>query len=1060
MRKIVSLTLVMLLTVTVAWSQSRAISGKVTDQNGAPVPKATVNVKNSSTSVAAGTDGVFKIQAQTGDVLVISAVGYTSSESTVGASNFINISLTSTSGIITDVVVTTTLGVQRQAKSLGYSTTKVTGKDLVQAKPINVQNGLTGKVAGLQINTVNNGVLAPTRIVLRGNRSITGNNQALVVVDGAIFYNDLSTLNPDDIADITILKGSSGSVLYGSEGSNGVMVITTKRGAKGAPTVNFTTTTQFETLSYLPSLQTRFGSNGGEAYVDDFNDLSTYIPYENQGYGPEYNGKMVPLGRPVADGSLLVVPYSAIPDQKRDFFDVGITAQNNFSYQSGDDNSRFFLSLQDLDTKGTMPKDKARRDVVRVGGSKTFNKFSANYSVAYTYLKSTTTNTGTVYSLVANTPAHVPLNDLSDWQGNKFADINGYYNDYFDSPWWTIDNTRFNNLSHSVVGNVGLSLQATKWLNLSYRIAASYSTNNFENKNYGKSYSSYAKTDKTVIYSNPEGTAFDTVLEAAKFNSTDLQPSFTQSKSDNFLITSDLLATFSKAIGKDFDLKLIAGTSFNDNKITFNSIGAPALFFPVFNIGARTGDPVTGQNTFQARKLGLLGDATIGYKNWAFLHGSYRTDLDSRLSKDNRWIPYYDIDGSLVLTDAIPSIKNKILSFAKVHAAYSVTGNASALGAGSAYIAAGAYATVPTLNVSAGFPFNGVGGFQLATTIANPEIKPETVTEKEVGIELGFNDNRYNVTVNAYDSRLTDGIVYASVSTATGAAVALVNAANTKNRGIEIETNATVIKSKAVLWRVGINWTHNENEVLSINQGVNEIPTGGSNGNAFAVVGEPYPVIKTRDWVRDSATGKVIVSSVTGLPTINTALSTLGAAVPKDILGFTSSVSWKGFTLSATADYRGGYKIFNSLGQYFDFTGISSNSAATGRQRFVFPNSVVLQDGKYVDNTNITTDDANFNFWPGLYQRAGANYVISAAAWKLREVALSYDLPANWLASTHFIKKATFTLSGRNLVMIRPKTNLWTDPEFNEDTGNDVGRTGLGQSPPSRIYGASLSINF
>lgn len=1060
MRKIVSLALVMLLTVSVAWSQSRSISGKVTDQNGAPVPFATVNVKNSKTSVAAGSDGVFKIQAQTGDVLVVSAINMTSVEVKVGTSDVINISVVASTSSITDVVVTTSLGVQRQAKSLGYSTTKISSKELVQAKPVNVQNGLTGKVAGLQINTVNNGVLAPTRIVLRGNRSLTGNNQALIVVDGAIFYNDLSTLNPEDIADITVLKGSSGSVLYGSEGSNGVLVITTKRGTKGAPTVNFTTTTQFETLSYLPSIQTRFGSNGGEKYVDDFNDLSTYIPYENQGYGPEYNGAIVPIGRPLADGSLLTGKYSAIPNQKRDFFDVGITTQNNFSYSSGDDNSRFFLSLQDLNTKGTVPNDKARRDVIRMGGSKTYNKLSANYSVAYTYSNSNTTNTGEVYSLVANTPAHVPLNDLSD-QNSPFGGINGYFNDYFDSPWWTIANKRNINVSHSLTGNVGFTLQATKELSFTYRLAATYTSNDFNNQNQGKTYSTYAKTDTRVIYSNPEGTGFDTVDEGPKFNAIDVQPSFFQSKSDNFLITSDFLATFDKNIGKDFNIKLIAGTAFNDNKITNNFVGASALFFPVFNIGSRTGDPNVGQGTFQARKLGLVGDGTVGYKNFAFLHGSYRSDLDSRLSKSNRWIPYYDIDASVVLSEAIPSLtQNKVLSFAKIHAAYSVTGNASALGFGSPFIAAGAYATNPTLNAANGFPFNGVGGYQLSTTIANPEIKPEIVTEKEVGIELGFLNNRYNITVNAYDSRLTDGIVFASVSSSVGATRALINAANTKNKGVEVEFNATVIKSKDLLWKVGVNWTHNENKVISINQDVPELQVGGNNGNAFAVVGQSYPVIKSRDWVRDSASGKVIVSSVTGLPTINSTLSILGTAVPKDILGFTSTVSWKAFTLSATADYRGGYKIFNSLGQYFDFTGISTSSTVSGRQRFVFPNSVTIQDGKAVDNTTITTDDANFNFWPGLYQRAGANYVISAAAWKLREVALSYELPSNWLASTKFIKKATFTLSGRNLLMIRPKTNLWTDPEFSEDTSNAVGRTSLNQSPPSRIYGASLSINF
>src|SRR5258706_2831742 len=189
-------------------------------------------------------------------------------------------------------------------------------------------------------------------------------------------------------------------------------------------------------------LQNRFGSNGGEAFVNDFNDLSTYIPYENQSYGPQYNGALVPLGRPVYDGSLLKVPYAGLKDEKKNFFNHGLTTQNNFSYSSGDDNGRFYLSLQDISSHATMPGDKGRRDVLRVGGSKTYGIFSANYSFSYTYKTTDYTNTGDVYQLVMNTPAHVPLTKLKDWRNDKFADVNGFYNDYFDNPYWDIDNIR------------------------------------------------------------------------------------------------------------------------------------------------------------------------------------------------------------------------------------------------------------------------------------------------------------------------------------------------------------------------------------------------------------------------------------------------------------------------------------------------------------------------------------------------------------------------------------------------------------------------------------------
>jgi len=206
----------------------------------------------------------------------------------------------------------------------------------------------------------------------------------------------------------------------------------------------------------------------------------------------------------------------------------------------------------------------------------------------------------------------------------------------------------------------------------------------------------------------------------------------------------------------------------------------------------------------------------------------------------------------------------------------------------------------------------------------------------------------------------------------------------------------------------------------------------------------------------------VIVDPVTGDPSIDPNLKVLGNASPTNILGITTSVTWKNFTFAATADYRSGYKIFNSIGEYMDFTGITTTTAATGRQRFVFPNSEYSTDGgkTYTPNSNVTVDDANFNFYPGQYERVGANYVISAAAWKLREVAITYALPRKILLPLKIVQGAAVTISGRNLLMIRPKTNVWTDPEFNDGTGNDLGRTSTNQAPPTRIFSGTLTITF
>jgi TonB-linked SusC/RagA family outer membrane protein len=1068
MRKFLSLFAVLVLLYATAFSQTKTVTGKISDQQNQPVPFASIRIKGTKSGVSADVDGRFSIRAKTGDLLIVTGTGVTTKEVPVDAS-IVEIQVTRKESNLTEVVVTA-LGVQRQSKELGYSTAKVSGKDLNQAKPISAINGLTGKVSGLQINTVNNGLFAPTRVTLRGNRSLTGNNQPLYVVDGAIFNNDINTLNPDDIVDITVLKGSSASAVYGSDASNGVIIITTKKGTRGKASVTVSSTVSLETVAYMPAFQSGFGSSGGEQWINDFNDLSTMIPYENQAYGPHFRaGTIVPIGRVVFDSTYQSVPYTAIKNQKKDFFNKAVTTQNNFSYSAGDENGRFYISGQDIHSNAVMPGDYGRRDAFRVGGSKTYGVFSADYSLSYTYLHTNkVSNEAGVYDLVLNTPADIPLTRYKDWRNNKFATLDGYYNDYYNNPYWTIGNDRDVATDNNISGNVHLGLKLTSWLNLSYRLSMNNRSYHEEIENGPATYSTFASTQSNLIlYSNYAGNGVDSFTnQGLKYNASlgNSQATYTTNSYNNFLVTSDFFAAIDKNLSKNFNLKATLGTTYVDNKITDQYINAGPLFFPVYNVNSLTGIPANSSSTAEARKLGYFGEATIGYKEFAFLHGSYRTDIDSRLSKENRYIPYYDIDGSLVLSDIFPTIaQGRVLNFLKVTGAHSLTGNVSAIANGSQYIADGAYATVPTLYSATGlgFPYNGVGGYALNGTIANPNIKPEKVTEDEIGIDIGMFSNKVSLKVNAYQSKLKDGIVYAQIPTSSGFSAALVNAANTENKGIETDLGIDAIKTRDISWHIGINYTHNVSKVITINGGQQSLALTGANGNAFAVVNQPYPVIESHDWVKD-AQGHVIVDAVTGMPKESSALTILGQATPKDILGFTTSISYHRFSLAITADYRGGYKIFNAIGENLDFTGNGLTSAAAGRQRFVMPNSVYSTDGgkTYVTNTNVTTDDGNFVFWPSLYNTVGANYVVSADAWKLREVSISYDIPKTVFGGAKFVQKATFILSGRNLLMLRPNTNKWTDPEFSEDTGNDVGRTGEGQSPPTRVFSATLSIQF
>jgi len=1068
MRKFLSLFAVLVLISAWASAQSKVVTGRLLDQQGQPTPFATIRIKGSKVGTSADAEGLFMIKAQPGTILVITGTGLTEKEVTVGDLTNLNITVTRKEASMTEVIVTA-LGITKQSKSLGYATAKITGQDASQAKPINVVNGLTGKVSGLQINTVNNGLFAPTRITLRGNRSLTGNNQPLIVVDGSIYYSDISTLNPDDINDYNILKGSSASAVYGSDASNGVIVITTKHGSRLKSSLTFSSTIQVEKVSYMPDLQYRFGSNGGEKFVDDFNDLSTYIPYENQSYGPEYNGKLVPLGRPVSDGSLLMVPYSAVRNQKKDFFNTGITSQQNLSFQSGDENGSMYLSMQDIVSKAIMPKDEGRRDIFRLGGTKKYGIFSTIYALAYTYKTTNTTSTYDAYENMIESPTLVPLSTLKDWQHNKFADPNGYYNDYYPNPYQTIDEYRNYNTENHAIGNVQLNLKPWKWLSLSYRANIDYTNNRYEYKGLEIKYSNYALTDDRVVYSNPSGTGVDTTHESAKYQAVSDNPhpaSYGTANSNNLLFGSDLIASFNTDISRDFHLDATLGMSYLDNSINYTPIATTNLNFPPFNTSNFSSTAnLNGQSYFHARKVGYFGEAQVGFRGLAYVHGSYRTDIDSRLSKDNRFIPYYDIDGSVIVSELFPGLKNsKVLNYIKLRYAHSLTGNVSALAFGSQYIAYGAYATVPTFSAGSGFPYaaSGTSGYGISGTIANPNIKPEKITEDEIGGEFGFLNDRLTFGASVYKSLTTDGIVYAQVSRSSGAQQALINAAKSQNKGVELDLHATPIKTKDWSWTVGVNWTHNESKVLAITTGVNSLALSGSNTNSFAVVGHAYPTIQTYDWARDSASGKVIVDAVTGLPTRSPNLSIMGQANPKDILGLTTMVRWRNFSFSATADYRAGHKIYNFIANIIDHSGVGSTTAVSGRQRFVFPNSVYYDAGakSYVDNTNITVNDGNFNFWPTLYRSVGANYITSAAAWKLREVVITYTFPQRILAPTKVIKNAAIAISGRNLIMIRPSTNKWTDPEFSEDNGNDVGRNSQGQAPPTRIFSATLSLTF
>jgi TonB-linked SusC/RagA family outer membrane protein len=1056
MRKSASLLLMLMLLCGFAFGQARTITGVVRDDKGNIIPFATIIETGTKNAAQADANGLFSIKIATNSQLTISASGFTSvtMKPSEGVQNNIVLAAGGSQNL-QEVVVTTALGVKRQNRAVGYSTATVSNKELNQAKVINPVTGLTGKVSGLQIQTADNSVNPQVRVTLRGNRSILGNNQALIIVDNVQVDNAyLARLNPNDIESFDVLKGASASAIYGSNASNGVLVVTTKKGSRGKPKVTFSSTVQMETISYMPDLQDRFGSYGGEGYNDPLavhfpeDPIKVYYPYENQSYGPEYNGQMAPLGGPVriyrADGTFFdstrMVPYAAIKNGKRKFFDKGLTLQNNVSFSTGDATSLFYVSYQNVHVKGIVPEDRSDRNTLRVNGMKQYGKFQIEYSSSYTLEKINVAGGSyfqdrPVYWTVINSPQHVDLRMFRDWRNDPFANPNGYFNAYYGNPWWQIDESRQNTRNNTLLSNVRASLQITNWLDFSYTVGYSRNDQAFKATKAGFVFDAYAQTDPWQAGAIPSSVKV-------------LQPSLTDQLAYSSRASGDALLTAKKKFG-EVTSTLILGNSMYKRKTRFISDATGSLIVPgLYNINYRQGEPTVNEGVSEEGLLGAFADLTLGYKNFLFLHGSGRNDWNSKLAEANRSFFYWGGDASFVFTDAFDLFKSsKIFNYGKIRAAYSKVGQVSV----------GPYSLDNLALVSGGFPYGSQAGFTISNNFANPGLQPEFTKETEVGLELGFLKNRIAFTGAYFSTKTTNQTIPSQISSATGFTSATINLGSMTNKGYELDLKISpVINSRDIRWSFAVNYTHITNKVGQDLGG--EISLGNA---AYAIPGLPYPYIKTTDWVRDPE-GRIIVDKVTGFPTKAGPLALMGTSVPPSKLGLSTQVSYKGLTLSAVADARFGAIVNNSIGSSLDFTGISAYTAQTGRQPFVIPNSVIDDGtGKFVPNTTVATIDANWRFWANTWNQAGSNYVNSGDFWKIREIALTYEFSKNLLDKTKIIQQASLSLSGRNLFMFRPKDNVWTDPEFSAaGTGNAVGTNDIFQTPPTRLYGVTLNVTF
>jgi len=1036
MRKLV-LLLVLGVTISYAYSQNRTIAGVVTSQNKEPLPGVSITIPGTNLGTVTNSNGIFSLNVpSSARSLEFSYIGFKGRTVAIGSGNSMNIILESGVASQMDEIVVGAGGISSKRKDLGYVTTRVDAEKLTAGKATNIAGALTGKVAGLKISATSGGVNPSYRVVLRGQRSITGNNQALIILDNVIVPNELlGNLNPEDVQDITVLNGASATALYGSEASNGALLITTKKGSRSKPEVRVSNTYTIEEPSFFPKLQQRFGA-GSTA------NFPVYTPDENQQYGPAFDGTLRPLGQPLADGSIQMLPYSPV-NGKNSFWQQGRTNQTDISLSGGDDRGSMFVSAQYIDGLGTTPKDKYNKSTVRFNGTRQFARtLGITINTSYTQNRyDITSQTGTIYGELMQTPASIQITRYKDWKTDKFSTPDGYYNPFYRNPYFLLDNYRQYTRNDYLTASLDLKFAPLSWLDFTYRLAITTRNNDVSTTADKYTYSDFAK-----------------LTTHGSYKKTDISGSLTESAFYSTRLNSELQAAIRKKFN-DFSIRFIAAGGVRQDQSKNVSTSISGLVVPgLFNLANTLTTPTASGDKFKARQLGAYGDLNIGFRKWVNLHASGRNDWLSTLNPEFRSFFYPAADLSISPLEIFPVLgKWKPLSSLKLRGGWSKVGQVNLPGS------FGAYQLDPTFSQAYGYPYANGGGYTLDNRLVSKNLKPEFTKGWEAGIDASFIDNRYVMNLTWYSTHTVDQTVTASVSNATGFSSYLLNAAKTSSSGIELTANANVIRKKNWNLNLGGNYTYViENKVLAIYGDISSISLG--NGS-YAITGQPFPVIFSTYYKRDPQ-GRVVVDPITGYPVRETTNKVLGSAVPVHILGLNFDVSYKTLRLSALGEYRGGYVTYMNNTTAFDFSGGGLATVAFNRERFVFPNSSYpdpSKPGEYIANTNIEVRDGGYGFWTQSVRTGVAeNYVASGAFWKLREVALSYDLPGKVLSKVKYIKRTTISVQGRNLLMLLPKTNLYTDPEYSDNgaTSNGIGVAAIVSSPPSRYYGATISLIF
>jgi TonB-linked SusC/RagA family outer membrane protein len=1063
MKKILTSLFLAVFVFAAASAQVRPVTGTVKDDKGNAIAYATVKVKGQASAVVADEKGNFKISAASNASLVVSATGFASMEVKASATN-VDVVLTRQVEDLENVVVTAQ-GIRKKSKEIGYAYSKVSNDEINVGRSPQLTQALAGKVSGLAVYTVNNSVDPAVKVVLRGYRSLTGNNEALVVIDGMqTTATALATINPNDVDNVSILKGGQAATLYGSAGVNGALVITTKQGTKGKLKVQFSNSTNFEEISFLPDFQNEYGSGsqyypinfGGAGYDPSAVNRSklNWRPYENQQFGDKYDGSKRIAGRVLEDGSSLVVPYSDVANVRKKSFDIGVSTNNQASFQGGDETGSYYLSVENQKINGIVPGDISDRTGVRVKSTKEYGNLSTTFNAAYTQIAYDRTGSDFQNDII-NTASWVDLTTMRDWRTNKFANPNGYYNDYYNNPYFNKDINRLRYKDANFSGSFDVTYKVLPWMQLYNRLGIMNNSRTGKNTVEKFTYSDWARDEAYIPAEWGHDDDYPGIYRAIS----NVLGSVNDYSSTENVVNNEFQARIQKDIA-NVENKLTLGYSIYQRYTKSMNVSSSSIVVPdVYNVSNRQGILGGGESNTTERKFGYYADLNTNLKNMEYLNLNLtgRFDATSRFFKQTRAANqysyfYYGAALSFIVTDAFPSLKSDVLNYAKLRTSYNKNGNDNIP----------LYGLDLAYNNGANFPYGNNVGLSVGNTLPDADLKPEFVTALEFGAELSMFKNRVNLDVSWYDQSSVGQVLTVKVPNSTGFSNLLINVGEVKNFGYEADLKVQLLRETKIKWDLNVKYSYNDNKVESLYPGITQFAYGGySYATTNVILGQRFPVLKTTGYYyATDGSGARRVSPTTGYPVQNTALTERGSTLPRHMVGLGSSFTYSDFRLSFNFEYRGGNVIYADLGRQMTFTG--SGAWTSNRTEHIYPNSYYIDPttGADVKNNSVYVREPEYALWVNNYRQIAENFVTPGWFIKLRDLNLSYNLPSALVKKSKIFSGANVALYGRNLFTIVDNKNQFTDPEFSYTSGNGLGISNTLQTPPVRQYGFNVNFVF